>query len=113
MSTDITVRKVQGTYVVRAGGAVVAETNAALELSEGDLKPVIYFPRDDVAMALLEPSATRTTCPHKGEATHYSIQLKSMLIEDSAWEYENPAADVADIKDHVAFYSRKVAVEQL
>ncbi len=50
MST-ITIRKAPGNWTVRAGGAVIGESSNALELSEGDLAPVIYFPRSDIGMA--------------------------------------------------------------
>ncbi len=33
---------------------MIVESENALELSEGDYAPVIYFPREDIAMALLE-----------------------------------------------------------
>ena len=113
MSTEITIRKANSTWVVRAGGAVIGESNKALILEEGSLDPVVYFPSEDLAMAFLEPSATKTTCPHKGEASYYSIQTKSVLIEDAAWSYETPLADVAEITGHIAFYPNKAAVERL
>ena len=62
MSNDISIRELPGTWVVRAGGAVLGESRHALELSEGRLPPVVYFPRDDLAMAMLDPSPTRSTC---------------------------------------------------
>lgn len=113
MASHITIRTAPGKWVVRAGGAVLGESNAALELSEGDMTPIIYFPRADLAMAMLEPSATRTTCPHKGEAVYFSIPTKSTIIKDAAWSYEAPHKDVERIRDHVAFYADKVTVEEL
>jgi uncharacterized protein (DUF427 family) len=113
MSEHIRTRQAAGTWVVRAGGAVIGETQNAVELTEGDHAPVIYFPRGDIAMAFLEPSATRTTCPHKGEASHYAIQTKSTVIEDAAWSYETPKAGLEAIAGHLAFYPDKVTVEQL
>ncbi|MDX1781707.1 MAG: DUF427 domain-containing protein [Thalassovita sp.] len=112
--TEITIRKAEGNWVVRAGGAVLGETSDALELSEGDLAPVIYFPRDDVAMAFLDKSEHSTHCPHKGDATYYSIVTKSTTLENAAWSYEDPMEDVARIKDHLAFSrSDTLAVERI
>lgn len=111
MSDHIKIRPAGGTWVVRAGGAVIGESNNALELIEGSYPPVIYFPRDDIAMAFLEPTETKTTCPYKGNASYYSIIAKSGAIRDAAWSYEDPKADVAEIKDHLAFYPEKVTVE--
>ncbi len=113
MADHIKIRKAPGTWVVRAGGAVLGETDAALELSEGDYPPVIYFPRDDIAMAFLEKSEKTSTCPHKGEATHYSIQTKSTLIADAAWSYETPIEGVGRIARHLAFYPDKATVEEV
>ena len=112
--TNITIRKAEGNWVVRAGGAILGESSNALELSEGDLKPVIYFPRLDIAMAFLDPSDKTTYCPHKGDANHFSIVTKSQTISDAAWSYEAPVEAVERIKDHLAFYtSDLVAVERV
>lgn len=114
MAPKITITRAPGTWVVRAGGAVLGESKNALELSEGDLPPVIYFPRGDIATAFLDASDHKTTCPWKGEASYYSIVTKSTTLENAAWSYETPNEDVARIKDHLAFYtSERVAVERV
>ena len=114
MADHITIRPAPGTWSVRAGGAVLGETSAALELREGDYDPVIYFPRDDIAMDFLDVAEKVTTCPHKGEATHFSIVTKSTVLKDAAWSYETPKAGVQDIAGHLAFYDRDdVTVEKL
>lgn len=113
MAQPIKITSADGIWVIRAGGAVIAETKSALELAEADYPPVIYFPRGDIAMAFLEPSDTRSTCPDKGEATYFTIHTKSGEIADAAWSYEAPLDGVAQIAGHVAFYSDKVTVEQL
>ena len=113
MSDHIKIRPAGGTWVVRAGGAVIGETNAALELIEGDMNPVIYFPRDDVAMAFVEESDTISHCPYKGDAKYYSIIAKSGPIEDAIWSFETPNENVQKIANYLAFYPSKVAVEQL
>lgn len=113
MSDHIKIRPAAGNWTVRAGGAVLGETSRALELTEGDYPPVIYFPRADIAMAFLEPSDTVSTCPYKGQARYFSIIAKSGEIKDAVWSYEDPKAEVAEIKDHLAFYTSKVAVEEV
>ncbi|KRS12363.1 hypothetical protein XM53_12055 [Roseovarius atlanticus] len=110
----ITIHKADGTWTVRAGGAVLVESKNALVLAEDGLNDVIYFPREDIAMAFLDESNHRTTCPHKGEASYFSIVTKSKTLENAAWSYEDPKPDVARIKDHLAFYSSDdVTVEQV
>lgn len=114
MADHITIRKADGKWVVRAGGAVLGESTEALELSEEGYPAIIYFPREDVAMAFLDASETKTTCPHKGEASYYSIETKSETLTDAAWSYEDPKPGMERIKDHLAFYATdKVTVEQL
>ena len=54
MQKHIRVARETGVWSVRAGGAVIADSENASEHNEGDYDPVIYFPREDVAMALLE-----------------------------------------------------------
>ncbi|MEL7164939.1 MAG: DUF427 domain-containing protein [Pseudomonadota bacterium] len=114
MANHITIRTAPGTWTVRAGGAVLGESKAAIELSEGDYPAVIYFPRTDIAMAFLDSTDKSTHCPHKGDASYFSVVTKSTVIENAAWSYEDPLADVARIKDHVAFYTGDaITVEQI
>jgi len=113
MSDHIKIRSAEGIWVVRAGGAVLGESDRALELSEGSHPPVIYFPRDDIAMAFLDPTDHSTHCPHKGDASYYAIQTKSNLIDNAAWSYESPIAGMERIAGHLAFYPDKVTVEML
>ncbi len=114
MSTRITIRKAEGMWSVRAGGAVLGESRNALELTEGDNAPVIYFPREDIAMAFLDRTDHSTHCPWKGDASYFSIVTKSQTLKNAVWTYEAPIEDVAGIKDHVAFYTGEgVAVERI
>ncbi|RYH07675.1 DUF427 domain-containing protein [Tropicimonas sp. IMCC6043] len=115
MVEHIKIRKAEGTWVVRAGGAVLGESVNALELSEGEMSPVIYFPREDIAMAFLEASDQVSHSPHKGDARFYSIHTKSRELKNAAWSYEAPLDVVQRIKDHVAFYADggDVAIERV
>lgn len=114
MAEHITIRKASGKWSVRAGGAVLGESSNVLELSEGDYPPVIYFPREDIAMAFLDRTEKSTHCPHKGDASYYSIVTRSTTLENAAWSYEAPYEAVARIKDHLAFYTgENVTVEEI
>lgn len=114
MANTITIRKADGTWSVRAGGAVLGESSDALELAEGDYPPVIYFPRGDIAMAFLDQSDKTSHCPHKGDASYFSVVTKSTTLHDVAWSYEDPKEGVSEIKEHLAFYTDgDVTVEQL
>ncbi len=113
MTNPIRIREAEGTWVVRAAGAVIGETKKALELSEGSLSPVIYFPREDIAMAFLDPCDTATTCPHMGVAEYFNIAAKSGPIKDAAWSYPAPKQGVARIAGHIAFYPDKATIERI
>ena len=114
MADHITIKKAPGTWTVRAGGAVLGESTAALELREGDYPPVIYFPRGDIAMAFLDGTDTTSHCPHKGDARYFDVVTKSRTLKDAVWSYEAPKEAAAEIKDHLAFYSvEEITVEQI
>lgn len=114
MADHIRITKADGRYSVRAGGAVLGESADALELVEGDYPPVIYFPRKDIAMAFLDRTDKTTQCPHKGDASYFSVVTKSTTLENAVWSYEAPHEGVARIKDHLAFYTTDgVTVEKI
>ncbi|SFI50284.1 DUF427 domain-containing protein [Jannaschia pohangensis] len=112
--TTIKVTPAAGTWTVRSEDGVIVESRNALSLVEGDRPFVIYFPREDIAMALFERTESKTTCPHKGVASYYSYVGQSSSIPDVAWTYEkvtNP--DAKAIEGYMAFYAGKVTVEQI
>jgi len=114
MAEHIQITKSPGTWSVRAGGAVLGESSNALELAEGDYPPVIYFPREDIAMAFLDPTDKTTHCPHKGDARYFSVVTKSTTLENAVWSYEAPFEAVERIKGHLAFYaSDAITVEHI
>ncbi len=114
MVKHITIHKAEGIWTVRAGRAVLGESSNALELIEGDYPPVIYFPREDIAMAFLDASDKSSHCPHKGNATYFSVVTKSRTLEKVVWSYENPTEDVARIKGHLAFQNvEEVTIENI
>lgn len=114
MADHITITPAEGTWTVRAGGAVLGETTKALKLREGDYDPVIYFPREDIAMAFLDVSEKNTQCPHKGDASYYSVVTKSRTLQESVWSYEDPHEAVAAIKGYLAFYPiEEITVERI
>ena len=111
---DIKIRKAPGKWSVRSGGAVLGESSNALELSEDGYPPVIYFPREDIAMAFLDRTEKTSHCPHKGDASYYSIVTRSTTLENAVWSYEAPFSAVEQIKNHLAFYEGdQVTVERI
>jgi uncharacterized protein (DUF427 family) len=104
----ITVTPTEGRVVVKVAGQVVADTRAALTLQESTYPAVQYIPLADVDTSLLEPTATQSYCPYKGDASYYSIPAGGDKSVDAIWEYKEPREAVAQIKEHVAFYPNRV-----
>lgn len=111
---DLTISPAGGTWVIRAAGAVIGETARALEVTEAGAEPVVYFPREDVEMAFLDPSGSTFARPGIGEAENFTIVAKSGPIPDAAWSFAAPAEAAAAIRGHIAFREgEKVTVERL
>jgi uncharacterized protein (DUF427 family) len=99
--------------VVSLAGRVIADSKKALTLREGSYPAVLYIPRADVDLSLLERTEHSTYCPYKGDCAYYSIPLGGMRSANAVWTYEVPLAAVAEIKDHLAFYPDRVdAIEE-
>ena len=77
-------------------------------IAESDKTVVVegnhYFPRHAVSEVLIEPSATRSTCPWKGEAHYLSVTAAGDTNRDAAWFYPEPKNAAAKLEDHVAFW---------
>ena len=86
-------------------GRVVAESDDTVVI-EGNH----YFPADSLERGCLEPSATTSTCPWKGEASYYSLRVDGQENPDAAWTYRTPKPEAAEIREYVAFW-RGVRVE--
>ena len=106
----ITLSPHQTQLVITAGGTRLGQTDAALELKEGSYPPVLYIPRADIDMTLLEKTTRHTSCPHKGLCSYYSIQTAQGLLENAVWSYETPIPGIEAIAGHLAFYPNKVSV---
>lgn len=88
--------------------AVLADTHRPVLLFETGLPPRFYVPKSDVNLDVLEASETRTQCPYKGEAEHWSARVDGALHEDVAWTYRLPSVEVSKIENLVAFYQERV-----
>lgn len=86
-------------------GAVLAESDRTVVV-EGNH----YFPADSVKMEHFKPSAMHSTCPWKGEASYYDVEVAGETNRDAAWYYPDPKPAAEEIRGHVAFW-RGVRVE--
>ena len=93
---------------VRLGDQTLAESDRAVRLDETGLPARYYIPRDDVRTDLLRPSDHATTCPFKGEASYWSVQVGDHVHENLVWSYKSPIPDASDIAGLMCFYSERV-----
>jgi len=93
---------------VEVAGAVVAESDRALRVCETAGPPVYYVPRADVRAELLVASPRTSLCEWKGRARYWTLRVGERVAEDAAWEYPEPDADYAVLRDHLAFYPERV-----
>jgi uncharacterized protein (DUF427 family) len=94
---------------IEIDGHVVADTRRARLLCETSLPMRFYVPRGDVRVEL-QPSARRTYCPYKGEASYWSADAGGHRGEDLGWSYEQPLPDAVAITGLVAFWDEQVDV---
>lgn len=80
-------------------GTVIADSNDTVVV-EGNQ----YFPRASVREDVLRPSDTHSTCPWKGEASYYSLEVDGAVNPDAAWYYPAPKPAAEEITDHLAFW---------
>ena len=90
---------------IERAGAVLAESTSPYMLFEPPLPVRYYVPASDAALDLLTPSATRTYCAYKGQASYWSIDG-----EDIAWTYREPLREAAEVTDRLAFFNERVTV---
>lgn len=63
-----------------------------------------YFPLQSVKSEYLKPSSTHSTCPWKGLASYYTLDVNGKQNPDAAWFYPEPKDAAVQIKNYVAFW---------
>jgi uncharacterized protein (DUF427 family) len=104
----ITIEPSPSRAVVRVANLEIANSTRALLLQEANYPPILYIPREDADMSLLERSAHSTYCPYKGECSYYSIPIGGAKSANAVWSYETPYPAVAEIQAYLAFYRDRV-----
>lgn len=94
--------------VVSLGGEKIAESDRALALEETGLPTRYYFPREDVRVELLTPTSRASSCPFKGDASYWSVQVGPAVHENVVWSYETPIPAAAEIAGLLCFYNEHV-----
>ena len=93
---------------ISLNGVKLAESDRAMRLQETGLQDRYYLPREDVRTEYLRPTETQTTCPFKGEASYWSVDLDGDIRPDLVWSYQDPIPAAAGIACLLRFYAEHV-----
>jgi len=78
---------------------VIAESDDTV-LVEGNH----YFPAGALKREFVTFSNHKTSCPWKGQASYYSLNINGDVNIDAVWYYPDPKPAAANIKGRVAFW---------
>ncbi len=70
-----------------------------------------YFPMDSIKKEFFKETKHQTTCPWKGEASYFSIEVNGEINKNAAWYYPIPSDKAMNIKNYVAFWRGVEVVE--
>ena len=87
-------------------GQVLAESNET-KVIEGNH----YFPPESINADFFKNSDTHSTCPWKGVASYYTLEVNGEQNKDAAWYYPETKELAKEIKGYVAFW-KGVAIEE-
>jgi uncharacterized protein (DUF427 family) len=77
---------------------VIAESDKTIVV-EGNY----YFPPDSIKKEYFKNSHTHTTCPWKGVASYFSIEVEGQENKDAAWFYPTAKDAAKNIEGYIAF----------
>ena len=80
-------------------GEIIAESNDTIVI-EGNH----YFPPETINKDFFKSSETHTTCPWKGLASYYNVEVNGETNKDAAWYYPEISELAKGIKGYVAFW---------
>ena len=63
-----------------------------------------YFPADSLQREFFAPSDQKSSCPWKGEASYYDLNVGGRQNAGAAWYYPAPKPAADELKDRVAFW---------
>lgn len=78
---------------------IIAESNDTIVVENNH-----YFPIESVKAEYLENTDTHTTCPWKGLASYYTLNVDGKKNQDAAWYYPQPKEAANHITNYVAFW---------
>ncbi len=78
---------------------VIAESDETIVVERNH-----YFPPSSIKSDFFKQSDKQTTCPWKGLASYYTIDVDGKANTDAAWYYPEPKDAAQNIKGYVAFW---------
>ena len=78
---------------------VTAESNDTIVVENNH-----YFPKDSVKAEFVKDCTTQSTCPWKGLASYYTLDVDGKQNPDAAWYYPAPKDAAKQIAGYVAFW---------
>jgi uncharacterized protein (DUF427 family) len=106
----ISIVQIDAHVEVRLGGQLLAASDRAMKLDETGLPARYYLPPEDVRMDLLRPTTFHTTCPFKGEASYWSLDIDGEIHDGIVWSYQTPTAQATEVKGMLSFYPDRTEV---
>jgi uncharacterized protein (DUF427 family) len=102
-------------YVITASanGRELARSEHAVKLKEVGMDiydTAIYFPRDDVQMAVLSKNAKTSHCPLKGDTEYFDCTGDGAQLDNVAWSYDRTIEIAVEIKGLICFDARLVQI---
>jgi uncharacterized protein (DUF427 family) len=110
-AVPITLETEKARVRVLFNGHLLGESTHVLLLREGSREPVRYFPAGDIETSFLRRTDHTTHCPHKGQASYFTLYRDGEVIENAVWSYEEPLRGMAAISGRLAFYPEHVDLE--
>lgn len=92
---------------VAVDGKTVADTRRPHLVFETNHPVRYYIPQEDVRMDMLAPSATKSRCPYKGEASYWDVKLGGEIFADLVWGYMDPIPETPKIKGLLCFFHER------
>ncbi|TVP65470.1 MAG: DUF427 domain-containing protein [Nodularia sp. (in: Bacteria)] len=80
-------------------GTVLAESDNTIVVDNNH-----YFPADTIKKEYFQESNTHSTCPWKGVASYYSIEVDGQTNKDAAWYYPSAKEKAKNFEGYVAFW---------
>ena len=81
-------------------GEILAESKDTIVI-EGNH----YFPPQSINKVLFKETNSHTTCPWKGLASYYDVEVNGYTNKDAAWYYPEVSELAKGIKGYVAFWN--------